>query len=197
MSPDFKRAKQYVFSRLENELASYLVYHNPAHTRDDVLPAATRLATLTGVEGEDLLLLQTAAVYHDLGFVEQVAGHETISTRIAAETLPCFGYNPAQIQAIADIIMATKLPQTPQNLLGELLADADLDVLGRENFLELNRLLRLELESQGIYKTDEQWYGGQLDFLESHSYFSPAARSLRAEKKQENIEILKKLLRKC
>ncbi len=196
MGPDFESVKQYAFSRLENELAPYLIYHNLAHTRDDVLPAATRLAVLTGLHGESLLLLQTAAVYHDLGFIEQASGHEAVSVRIAIETLPRFGYNRAQIQVVADIIVATRLPQTPKDLLGELLADADLDVLGREDFLEAELRLRLELAAQGIHLTDEEWYIDQLDFLESHSYFTAAARFLRAGKKQENIERLKALL-KC
>lgn len=198
MRPDFERVKQYVFGRLERELPPYLLYHNLAHTRDNVLPAASRLATLTGVNGECLLLLQTAAIYHDLGFIEQVSGHEAVSGRIATETLPSFGYTSDQIQLIVATIMATRIPQTPTGLQGELLADADLDAFGWKwvDFLDANRRYRLELETQGIYHTDEEWYRSQLDLLESHTYFTPAARALRAERKRENVERLTALLRK-
>ena len=92
MKPDIEGARQYVFSRLDNELPAYLLYHNLVHNRDDVLPAVKKLATLSGITGERLLLLQTAAIYHDLGYVEQAADHEIVSVRIATETLPRFGY---------------------------------------------------------------------------------------------------------
>jgi uncharacterized protein len=160
-----------------------------------VLPAAIRLAGLTGINGERLLLLQTAAVYHDIGFVEQAAGHEAISVKIATETLPDFGYNRLQIQTIAETIMATQLPQTPTNQLGEFLADADLDALGREDFLAVNRQYRLELEAQGLQQTDQEWYSRQLSLLENHTYFTSAAKSLRTAQKRKNMATLRALLR--
>ena len=77
------------------------------------------------------------------------------------------------------------------------MADADLDLLGREDFLKRDHLLRLELEALGMSKTDPEWITDQLNFLQSHTYFAPAARSLRTEKKHQNLEALKKLLRNC
>ena len=68
--PDFERAKEYALKRLEKELPPDLLYHNLEHTRDIVVPAVERLAAMEGIEGEALLLLRTAAYYHDLGFVE-------------------------------------------------------------------------------------------------------------------------------
>lgn len=194
MKPDIERVKQYVFSRLKDELPPSLVYHDLAHTQDNVLPAAARLAALTGINDTDLLLLRTAALFHDFGYVEQYDGHEAVGVRIATETLPGFGYSPDHIQDITEIIMATKMPQTPKGLLGELLADADLDVLGRDDFMGKNHCLRLELEAQGVYHTNEEWDNNQINFLESHSYFTRAARDLRTKKKQENIETFKALL---
>jgi len=191
---DFAGAKQYAFNRLDNELAAHLIYHNLGHTKESVLPAAIEFAVFSGVNDKNSLLLQTAAVYHDLGFIERSTGHEEVSVRIAEETLPQFGYNPFQIQVIADIIMATKLPQTPKNILGQLLADADLEVLGRSAFFEAATCLRLELEAEGVHQTDGDWYRSQVDFLENHSYFTTAAKSLRMDKKRENLEKLKDLL---
>ena len=56
--PDFKRARQYALERLERELPPTLIYHSLAHTRDDVVPAAERLAALpvgSGRKAEDIL----------------------------------------------------------------------------------------------------------------------------------------------
>jgi uncharacterized protein len=195
--PDFEKAKQYVLQRLEQELAPDLYYHSLEHTQDDVWPAAKKLGELAGVQGEDLLLLQTAALYHDIGFVKQNFDHETASAQIVQETLPRFGYSAGQIQRITDLIMATKLPQSPKNLLEELMADADLDVLGRDDFFISTLKLRSELEAYGRPTTLKEWYTIQLNFLQSHTYFTAIARSLRLAQKQQNIEGLKELLQKC
>jgi uncharacterized protein len=80
-------------------------------------------------------LLMTAAWFHDLGFSEKYTQNEVIGTRIAAEVLPEFGYNSDHIKQVRKIIMATKMPQQPQSLAGAILADADLDMLGRADFM--------------------------------------------------------------
>ena len=192
--PDFERARQYALERLERELPPTLFYHSLAHTRDDVVPAAERLAALEGVEGEALLLLRTAAFYHDLGHVEHYTNHEAIGVRIAAAVLPHFGYSTAHIQVVRGIIIATKLPQSPHTLLEEIMADADLDVLGRDDFLARNQDLRAERAALGMPTTDEEWYSSQLEFIQTHRYFTAAARNLRDAKKQQNIEEMVKLL---
>lgn len=195
MPPNFERARQYVLNRLERELSPHLYYHNVVHTRDDVLPAANRLARLSRLSIEESLLLQTAALYHDIGFIENRKEHETISVRIATQTLPDFGYTSRQIDTITETIMATRIPQTPTNLLGQYLADADLDVLGRnDDFWEMNTRLRAELTAIGIKTSDETWYIGQLDFLRTHTYFTETARALRSEGKQLNINKIEQFL---
>ncbi len=194
-TPDFESARKYALERLEQELPASLIYHAAAHTRDDVVPAAERLASLEGVAGEDWVLLLSAAWYHDLGYIEQREDHEAVSIRIAEQALPRFGYKNEQIQIIRGIIQATKMPQSPTTLLEEIMADADLDVLGREDdFWRLDRGLRDELAGFGSSFTDEEWYTRQLAFLRGHGYFTNAARALRGAGKQCNIqEILKRL----
>ena len=188
--PDFESAKQYALERLERELPENLYYHSLGHTRDDVSPAVERLAEGEGIQGEALLLLRTAAYFHDIGFIVQYNDHESASVRIAQEALPHFGYNEEQIEIISSMIMATKLPQSPRNLLEEILADADLDNLGREDFDERSHLLRAELETIGITSSDEDWYNRQLEFIQHHTYFTDAARRLRDALKQQNIKAL-------
>ena len=192
--PDFERAKQYALERLEQELPATLTYHCLAHTRDDVVPAVERLAALEGVDGQDLLLLRTAAYYHDLGYVEQRADHEATAVRIASEVLPRFGYSPEQINVIGGIILATRVPHDPRTHLEEIMADADLDLVGRDDFWPLNRDLRAEREALGQPMTDEEWYGGQLAFFQAHRYFTASARALRQALKQRHIEELAALL---
>jgi len=171
-----------------------LYYHGIHHTRDDVLPAVQRLAALAGVDEDDLLLLRTAALYHDTGYIEQYSNNEPVGARFARETLTNFGYTPAQIEAIVQMILATRMPQTPQNFLEALLCDADLDSLGREDYLETSHNLRAELSVYGTPIPLPAWYRRQLDFLSSHTYFTGVARALRDAGKQANIRRLKELL---
>lgn len=188
---DLQGARAYALERLERQLEPSLTYHSLGHTRDEVVPAAERLASLEGIGAHERLLLVTAAWFHDLGFVERRVEHETVGARLAAEALPGLGYAPVDVEAVQGMIMATRLPQTPRTLLEQILADADLDVLGRQDFAIRNRALREELESGGAQITDEQWFSGQCKFLESHAYFTAAARGLRDEPKRRNLELVR------
>lgn len=191
-TPKFELAKQYAHHRLETELAPSLFYHNFAHTYELVLPAAIKLGKLCGITLEEQKLLEVAASYHDIGFVIQTENHELVGARITAQTLPCFGFNSAQIDAIVGMIMATRLPQSPQNLLEQIMADADLYVLGSDNFFVTSHNLRLELEARGEVSTDEEWYKGQIEFLQNHRYFTKSAKLLREPGKQKNMAEIKR-----
>jgi uncharacterized protein len=191
--PDFDAAAAYAFERLAVELSEALLFHSLAHTRDDVLPALERLAATEHVTGMPLLLLRTAACFHDIGYVERRDGHEAAGVRIAAAALPRFGYSPAQIHTVAGMILSTRLPQNPRSLLARLLADADLDSLGRADFFDRNQALRAELVAFGIVASDAEWYATQLHFLRSHRYWTSAARELRDAVKAQNLAALARL----
>ncbi len=197
MAIDFEGARQYALGRLERELAPALTYHCLGHTRDDVGPAVERLSHLEGVTGELLVLLLTAAYYHDIGFVERHTDNEVIAVRIATQVLPGFGYSPAQIETICGIILATRLPQTPHTRLEEIIADADLDSLGRSDFLVYNQNLRAEWAAFGKLYTDAEWYRDQITFLQGHRYFTRAASSQRDAGQQENLARVKAMFEEC
>lgn len=195
MRPDFERAKAYIFSRLGAELSPSLTYHSLLHTRDEVLPAAFRLGQRAQLGDEDMLLLGTAALYHDSGFLYHYHDHEAESIAIAQATLPDFGYRPSQIHQINLMIAATRMPQHPGTILEELLCDADLDLLGREDFWPRNRDLLIETRlylNSGV--TERNWLEGQTRFLEEHVYFSGVAQALRDAGKRQNLALMKHAL---
>lgn len=194
--PDWEKVKAYVFDRLSRELPPGLYYHGIHHTQDDVLPAAERLADLAKLDAPERLLLCTAALYHEVGLIETYgAGHEMAGAHIAAQSLPDYGYTPAQIQAIQELIMATSLSYQPQNLLEKLIRDADLDSLGREDYFQTNKNLLLELQEHGANLSLKQWYEIQLKFLSTHTYHTEIAADLRDPGKRKNIKKLKQRLR--
>ena len=191
----FEQARQYAINRLEHELSPALLYHGIAHTRDEVVPAVERLAAMEGIHGESLYLLLTAAWFHDIGYVEQATHHELIGARIAMQVLPAFGYRQSEVEIVRWAILATALPQSPTSLLEEILVDADLDVLGREDFIQRNKDLRYELALLGKEFTDEEWYTRQLQFVQEHRYFTASARSSKNMQKSLNITELKVALK--
>jgi predicted metal-dependent HD superfamily phosphohydrolase len=196
----FEQAWQYALDRLERELSPKFHYHSLPHTRDDVVEAVKRLALLEGIQGQDWSLLLTAAYYHDTGFClleearYQDNQHESLSIELAAQALPGFGFSQAQIQIIAGIIRATHLPQNPQTLLEAIMADADLDPLGRVDFWERSGALREEQAAFGLIFTDLEWYRLQDGFLTTHRYFTQAARGFRDAQKKNNLDDVRRRL---
>lgn len=191
MEPDLDGAAAFARDLMIRGLAPHLTYHTVEHTAVDVLGAADRLADLEGISDSDRCLLLTAAWFHDLGYTVRAAGHEAISIEIARERLPGFGYSPQDIEVVAAAIEATKLPQTPTIHLAEVLADADLDVLGRDVAWDRNRGLRAEIEAAGGRYTEAEWLDNQIAFVAGHRYFTVSARRTRDAAKATYLDELR------
>ncbi len=190
---DFAAAKNYVLNKLNTELKETLTYHSPNHTLD-VIEAVERLAKLEGVNGHDVILLKTAALFHDIGFLKTYDGHEKASIKIAREVLPGFGYTPDDIDKIEGMIISTEIPQSPETHLEKILADADLDYIGRDDIFLIGQRLQYEWLKIGKINTLKEWHEKQLEFLKNHNYFTESAKRLREKKKQENIQEIEALL---
>lgn len=181
--------------RLRKELPPHLTYHNPGHTRD-VIRMVREIASEEGVRGEELKLLKTAALLHDTGFLFTAEGHEERSCRIASEYLPRYGYSDTAIHRVRAMIMATRIPQRPETLPEKILADADLDYLGRDDFFTIGNRLYRELHHSGVVKNEREWNIIQQKFLEEHRYFTETSQKKRNEKKAENLQAIRsKLIR--
>jgi uncharacterized protein len=191
--PDLDAAINYAYGRLATELATDLSYHDVAHTRDWVVPAALRLAEASGIGGLDLDLVLTAAWFHDIGYVERYVANEPIGARVAGEALPMFGYRPEHVRSVQGMILSTAVPQQPEGILEQLVADADLDILARSEMLDQNHRLRDELSRFATPSTDEEWYAGQLHFFDAHHYFTVTAKRMNDATKAQNRAILAKL----
>lgn len=176
-------------------LPAALTYHDVRHTFDIVLPAARRYAAAEGLDRRQRGLVSVAAAFHDTGFAERYEGHEAVSADVAGRTLGTLGFAAADIDAVRRMILATRVPQAPETLAEMVLADADLDVLGREDFWEANLDLRRELAQRGEAYTDDEWLERQIAFVEAHRYFTAAARKARGRQERANLARLRSLLR--
>lgn len=185
-------AETFIRHYLQSGLAPTLTYHGLHHTVD-VVQAAADLAEAEGItDPESLTLLRTAAFYHDAGFVTTYTDHEAAGCALARQSLPEFGYSPAQIETICGLISTTRIPQEPQTHLEQILADADLDYLGRSDFTPIARTLFTELQAHQHFPNDVRaWDRVQLNFLEHHHYWTQTAIIYREAPKQIHIAHLR------
>jgi len=186
----YEQLYSFVINKLENELPSWLTYHNAEHTKN-VIAASLHMAQAEGITGDELILLKTAALFHDTGFLENHYKHEEISCKLAHKYLPDYDYNMKQVDLICRMIMATKLPQTPKEELGKYLCDADLFYLGTDKYEEYAEKIFLEFKKTGQVKSKTDWQIKQADFLSSHNYFTKTARLEREPQKQIVLKKIK------
>ena len=99
-------------------------------------------------------------------------------------------FNKSQINAICEMIRATKIPQQPTNLLEQIIADADLDYLGRSDFHDIASLLFKELKHKNMSLIEADWDQIQIKFLQSHHYFTQTSLYLRKGLKKKHLQFL-------
>lgn len=183
---DPQAARSYILERLRNGLPPARTYHSLEHTLD-VYASVVDIAEQEGITGEGLILLKIAALYHDAGFTVRDMDHEQAGCEIVRTKLPEFGFSAAQVEFICEMIMATKIPQSPHNKLARILCDADLDYLGRGDFDRIGQALFSEFRHYGVVSTEREWNELQVRFLERHSYFTATNKRLREPVKQEHL----------
>jgi HD superfamily phosphodiesterase len=189
----FDKAKETIVHHLEQNLPSDLFYHGIHHTFD-VFDAALVIAENEKIDSaDDLTLLKTAALFHDSGFTIDASKHEECGCDLAREILPACDYTNSQIDQICGMIMATKIPQQPLNLLERIICDADLDDLGRDDFFKIGDTLYQELNAFDKIKDVTQCNQLQISFLSNHQYHTEFSRGNREIKKQENLQAVTKI----
>ena len=190
----FGDLQEYILDWMEKELPPQLYYHNVKHTID-VVTQSELLGWAEELNDSQLLIIKTAALFHDMGHIICYANHEDRSVDFAREILPKYNYLPKEIEEICRIIMATKQPPKPSDLLECIICDADLDYLGRADFVPISNTLFAELtENNKFVMTINDWNKMQLKFISSHQYFTKTGLRLREVNKQEQIKRIKKLI---
>jgi uncharacterized membrane-anchored protein YitT (DUF2179 family)/HD superfamily phosphodiesterase len=185
----FESLQSFIIDKLKNELPKYLTYHSVQHTTE-VLGYAEKLAVKENIVAQDLMLLRTAALLHDTGYLEAHNGHEEISCSIAETYLPQFDYTEEEIRIICDLILTTRIPQQPTEILGQILCDADLYYLGTNNYAVKAENLYQELHNAGMIKGREEWIHQQIKFLHAHHYFTKTAIEDLAIGQHQNLAVL-------
>ncbi len=179
-----------IMGSLKEKLSQYLIYHHWSHTQQ-VLEMAEYIARQEQVSEDDIILVKTAALFHDAGFISNISDeHEEESIRLAEKILPNYGYSKNEIKIISGMIQATKIPQKPKTLLECILADADLEYLGTDNFELIGNKLYQELKYENPNLTIKEWNNIQIKFLQQHFYHTDYCIENRAGIKENNLNFL-------
>jgi predicted metal-dependent HD superfamily phosphohydrolase len=119
-----------------------------------------------------------------MGFLKTYINHEEISSEMAEEIMSKFEMCPGDIEVVKGLVLATKIPQTPLNTLQEIICDADLDYLGRDDYPQISNKLYEELVASKIIEREDEWRDLQINFLKNHSFHTAFAKTNREPKKQ-------------
>ena len=193
-TPRLKIVDQYIRELFRDELPDGIKYHDANHTlhpTKGVVAVANSIAISESISEHDRELLNTAAYFHDTGYIREYDKNEPIAARMAGRILKLIGYKPNEVEKIKKMILSTDLERKPKTHMEKILCDADLDHLGREDFFKLDGRLREGRRARGIDVSDDaKWYKGTLEIIKTHQYYTESQKKLRETEKQKNIKRL-------
>lgn len=175
------------------KLPNNLYYHGVHHTLN-VLKVSNAYISREGIGSHEAKLLRLGVLLHDIGYAVSNFDHEAMSAQIAETLMSEFGFKKKDISIVKDLIMATKVPQHPKNMLEKIICDADLDYLGRDDFYNVSDLLYKELKADSKVTDLNSWNILQIQFLKKHKFHTAFARKYRQPKKEERIAELKMVI---
>ena len=187
-----KKAEEYVTALFEKMHNPNLVYHDLEHTKN-VVQRTDEIAAQYNLNEKELTILIVAAWFHDTGHLfTDASKHEEKSADIMKAFMTENDNDPELIEEIDGCILSTKLPRHPQNLLQEIICDADTYHFGTKEFKESNKKVFEEHLLRVGPISKKEWNKKTIELLERHKYFTSYCRSLLEEKKQSNMKKLKK-----
>ncbi|MFI5219312.1 MAG: Pycsar system effector family protein [Bacteroidia bacterium] len=191
-----EKVKKYVKEVFEEKYDNRSTYHSFEHTRE-VAEASEKIGNGSDLNDEELETVVIAAWFHDTGYMFQREDHETYSVKKAEEFLKSNKYPDEKVQRVAACIMATRINHVPENLMEEVIHDADYINLANPDNYKQSELLKLEsVNYGGSEPSEEEWLAAELKFLLNHRYYTAYARKKLEDKKSENIKKIKKKLKK-
>jgi uncharacterized protein len=185
-----EKTKSELIGLLSSKLSPHLTYHGLHHTID-VHDVCVFYADHYDLPIRETMLLKIAALGHDTGFTEIYADHERVGAEITDAIMDRHGFSKADRGLVGDLILATKIPQNPGSFLAQIICDADLDYLGRDDFMTVGLTLKEEWRHYEIVPSvDENFDKIQIGFLKSHYFHTTYAVKHRSPLKQKHLKTI-------
>ncbi|WP_419868776.1 Pycsar system effector family protein [Chryseobacterium sp. CT-SW4] len=191
------KAKDYVEILFKDKLSSVYFYHNFIHTTYTV-NKAEEIMKHTPVSEEDREKVLLALWFHDTGYTVSPDDHEEKGVEILKEFLKQENVSESYVNDVSRLILATKITHEPENLLEEIVKDADCSHFASHNYNDISDALRKEWELTNVRCfTNEEWNEGNLKLLKNkHQYYTQYAKENWDPIKKKNIKKIEKKLEK-
>lgn len=165
-------------------------YHNLDHTFF-MVSKVREMGEFYKLSDQDQEDLAYTAWLHDVGYWDGLApGHEARGAEVAQEVLSDFGLPQVRIDRIKKAILATRMPQKPEDLFESIICDADLYHLGTESFYDQTLLLKCENEHSGSPMELKDWLAESREFTRQHRYHTSFGQRYLEPVKQVNLKYL-------
>jgi predicted metal-dependent HD superfamily phosphohydrolase len=177
-------------------LPEEMTYHTIEHTKS-VVKAVELIGLQSGLNEDELYTAKVCAWFHDVGYLESPADHEEESAKAAEDFLKTHNVDEDEISIVKEAIFATRLPQSPQNVIAKVLCDADMHHLSAPAFFETTEQLRLEkkwLSGSKIPKHEFNKTSAKL--FSEHSYFTDYGKTVLQKRKELNFSMLEEKIEK-
>jgi len=196
MNSILQKTAAFVLNSLNEKLKSDFIYHTFHHTQY-VVNKINEIIKDENLSENEIEIVLLAGWLHDIGYIVDKVKHENHSIDIATDFLTKEGYDKDNIQQIAACISATKLNETPSNLLQEIICDADFAHLASKNYNKLANQLREEFENIGCGTySNIEWMNENISVFKQHKYYTKYALLNWNIPKNENLISIKKELKK-
>ena len=183
-----KQVNEYAVEYYKLHYNPILFFHNKQHT-EYMTGKAAQIANHYQLNDRDFFIVMTASWFHDLGYMVDLNCHEEESVKLADAFLRNHNTEEGIIADVSGCIMATKMPQSPNVFLEQIVCDADLFHLGTNDFFDNDKLLLKEVNA--LYNTNtskQDWRRKTLKFLKDHHYHTDYCQVLLNDGKQKNIK---------
>ncbi len=148
-------------------------YHNYKHALF-VYKMVSIYGPLEKIKPNDLFLLKIAALLHDVIYVPFRKDNEIKSAVFASKLLSKLNFNLEDISIVKQLIIATTFPTNAKTKLEQIICDADISVVGCDNYFKVTEQLRKEW---GLSKKDF-FVKNQSSFFNNFKWYTPSANKL-------------------
>ncbi|MBP2830750.1 HD domain-containing protein [Aquimarina sp. U1-2] len=194
MKAVLEKAEDYIFKLFKDKLPKTYLYHNFLHTQR-VVDSVQEIVEKSDIDTKDAEILKLAAWFHDAGYIDGSEDHENKSAQLAKQFLKDQGVGQEDIKKVERCILATTFGKQPEDILEEIIKDADSSHLAKDYFTEVSELLHQELILHGKEEqSGKEWRTENVRlFSEQHRYYTRyAVEHWESEKNKNLLNLLKK-----
>ena len=194
---DIKEIEIFIENLFEEKIPDYLTYHDLLHT-SYVAEQAKLIGQATGLSKEEMNIVLAATWFHDSGFTVSTSDHEKESQKIARDYLSSKGASSDIIERVLNCIAATKMPQNPgDDILAQVVCDADMSYLAEDFYLDRTALLRQEWNNISHEKMSKRAYWEETtEMFKNQKYFTKYGEKNLSPGKENNFQKIQKILEK-